>query len=72
MKVLFAFGSPEYLRYFDTTPEEFVLSHFEHPQVRAFIGFLGVMRGYELDGANTGYLMPAMIAAGSPGQPTQE
>ena len=54
----------EYLRYFDTTPEEFVLSHFEHPQVRAFIGFLGVMRGYELDGKNTGYLMPAMIAWG--------
>jgi phytoene dehydrogenase-like protein len=54
----------EYLRYFDTTPEEFVLSHFEHPQVRAFIGFLGVMRGYELDGPNTGYLMPAMIAWG--------
>ena len=39
----------EYLRYFDTTPEEFVLRHFDHPRVRAFIGFLGVMRGYELD-----------------------
>src|SRR5438034_14429 len=33
----------EYLRYFDTTPEEFILAHFEHPKVQAFIGFLGVM-----------------------------
>lgn len=54
----------EYLRYFDTTPEEFILSHFEHPRVRAFIGFLGVMRGYELDAPRTGYLIPAMIAWG--------
>jgi phytoene dehydrogenase-like protein len=54
----------EYLKYFDTTPEEFVLRHFEHPCVQAFIGFLGVMRGYELDGANTGYLIPSMIAWG--------
>ncbi len=44
----------EYLKYFDTTPEEFVLRHFEHPRVRAFIGFLGVMRGYELDAPQTG------------------
>ena len=54
----------EYLRYFDTTPEEFVLEHFEHPRVQAFIGFLGVMRGYELDAPRTGYLIPAMIAWG--------
>ena len=54
----------EYLKYFDTTPEEFVLKHFEHPRVRAFIGFLGVMRGYELDAPQTGYLIPAMIAWG--------
>src|SRR4051812_31621158 len=54
----------EYLKYFDTTPEEFVLRHFEHPRVRAFIGFLGVMRGYELDAPQTGYLIPAMIAWG--------
>ena len=54
----------EYLKYFDTTPEEFVLRHFEHPRVRAFIGFLGVMRGYELDAPKTGYLIPAMIAWG--------
>jgi phytoene dehydrogenase-like protein len=54
----------EYLQYFETTPEEFVLQHFEHPRVRAFIGFLGVMRGYELDAPKTGYLIPAMIAWG--------
>ena len=54
----------EYLKYFDTTPEEFVLNHFEHPRVRAFIAFLGVMRGYELDAPQTGYLIPAMIAWG--------
>ena len=54
----------EYLKYFDTTPEEFILNHFEHPRVQAFIGFLGVMRGYELDGQRTGYLIPAMIAWG--------
>lgn len=54
----------EYLKYFDTTPEQFVLDHFEHPRVQAFIGFLGVMRGYELDAPKTGYLMPAMIAWG--------
>ena len=48
----------EYLKYFDTTPEEFVLSHFEHPRVRAFIGFLGVMRGYELDAPKTGLSDP--------------
>ncbi len=54
----------EYLKYFDTTPEEFILTHFEHPRVQAFIGFLGVMRGYELDGQRTGYLIPAMIAWG--------
>lgn len=54
----------EYLRYFDTTPERFVLEHFEHPRVQAFIGFLGVMRGYELDAPTTGYLIPAMIAWG--------
>ena len=54
----------EYLKYFETTPEEFVLKHFEHPRVRAFIGFLGVMRGYELDAPQTGYLIPAMIAWG--------
>ena len=54
----------EYLKYFDTTPEEFVLQHFEHPRVRAFIAFLGVMRGYELDAPQTGYLIPAMIAWG--------
>lgn len=54
----------EYLNYFDTTPEEFVLQHFEHPRVRSFIGFLGVMRGYELDAPKTGYLIPAMIAWG--------
>ena len=52
------------MKYFDTTPEEFVLKHFEHPRVRAFIGFLGVMRGYELDAPQTGYLIPAMIAWG--------
>ncbi len=40
------------------------LAHFEHPRVRAFIGFLGVMRGYELDAPKTGYLIPAMIAWG--------
>ena len=38
----------EYLKYFETTPEEFVLQHFEHPQVQAFIGFLGAMRGTSL------------------------
>lgn len=54
----------EYLRYFNTTPEEFILEHFEHPRVQAFIGFLGVMRGYELDAQKTGYLIPAMIAWG--------
>ncbi len=54
----------EYLRYFDTTPEQFILEHFEHTRVRAFIGFLAVMRGYELDAPNTGYLVPAMIAWG--------
>ncbi|HWO41583.1 MAG TPA: NAD(P)/FAD-dependent oxidoreductase, partial [Candidatus Eisenbacteria bacterium] len=54
----------EYLKYFETTPEEFVLEHFEHPRVRAFIAFLGVMRGYELDAPKTGYLIPAMIAWG--------
>ena len=54
----------EYLRYFDTTPEQFILEHFEHPRVQAFIGFLGVMRGYELDAPKTGYLIPAMIAWG--------
>ena len=54
----------EYLKYFETTPEEFVLQHFEHPRVQAFIGFLGVMRGYELDAPKTGYLIPAMIAWG--------
>jgi phytoene dehydrogenase-like protein len=54
----------EYLKYFDTTPGEFVLQHFEHPRVRAFIAFLGVMRGYELDAPQTGYLIPAMIAWG--------
>ncbi len=54
----------EYLRYFDTTPEQFVLEHFEHPRVQAFIGFLGVMRGYELNAPKTGYLIPAMIAWG--------
>ena len=54
----------EYLKYFDTTPEEFVLRHFEHPRVRAFIAFLGVMRGFELDAPQTGYLIPAMIAWG--------
>jgi phytoene dehydrogenase-like protein len=54
----------EYLKYFDTTPEQFVLEHFEHPRVQAFIGFLGVMRGYELDAPKTGYLIPAMIAWG--------
>jgi len=32
--------------------------------VQAFIGFLGVMRGYELDAPKTGYLIPAMIAWG--------
>ena len=32
--------------------------------MRAFIGFLGVMRGYELDAPQTGYLIPAMIAWG--------
>jgi phytoene dehydrogenase-like protein len=32
--------------------------------VRAFIAFLGVMRGYELDAPQTGYLIPAMIAWG--------
>ena len=32
--------------------------------MRAFIGFLAVMRGYELDAPNTGYLVPAMIAWG--------
>src|SRR5258706_4738506 len=54
----------EYLKYFDTTPEEFVLQHFEHPRGRAFIGFLGVMRGYELDAPKTRYLISAMIAWG--------
>jgi phytoene dehydrogenase-like protein len=54
----------EYLKYFDTTPEQFILQHFEHPRVQAFIGFLGVMRGYELDAPETGYLIPAMIAWG--------
>ncbi|MEK7783113.1 MAG: NAD(P)/FAD-dependent oxidoreductase, partial [Candidatus Binatota bacterium] len=54
----------EYLKYFDTTPGQFVLEHFEHPRVQAFIGFLGVMRGYELDAPKTGYLIPAMIAWG--------
>ena len=54
----------EYLRYFDTTPEQFILEHFEHTRVRAFIGFLAVMRGYELDAPQTGYLVPAMIAWG--------
>ena len=54
----------EYLKYFDTTPEEFVLQHFEHPRVRALSAFLGVMRGYELDAPQTGYLIPAMIAWG--------
>ena len=54
----------EYLKYFETTPEEFVLRYFEHPRVQAFIGFLGVMRGYELDAPKTGYLIPAMIAWG--------
>ncbi|MBI2361552.1 MAG: NAD(P)/FAD-dependent oxidoreductase [Deltaproteobacteria bacterium] len=54
----------EYLRYFHTTPGQFVVAHFEHPRVRAFIGFLGVMRGYELDAPGTGYLIPAMIAWG--------
>jgi len=54
----------EYLRYFETTPGQFVVDHFEHPRVRAFIGFLGVMRGYELDAPKTGYLIPAMIAWG--------
>ena len=32
--------------------------------MRAFIAFLGVMRGYELDAPQTGYLIPAMIAWG--------
>ncbi|MFQ5683419.1 MAG: phytoene desaturase family protein [Candidatus Binatia bacterium] len=54
----------EYLKFFNTTPEQFILEHFEDPRVQAFIGFLGVMRGYELDGSNTGYLIPAMIAWG--------
>jgi phytoene dehydrogenase-like protein len=54
----------EYLKYFDTTPEEFILRHFEHPRVQAFIGFLGIMRGYELDAPKTGYLIAAMIAWG--------
>ena len=54
----------EYLKYFDMTPEQFILEHFEDTRVRAFIGFLGVMRGYELNGPRTGYLIPAMIAWG--------
>jgi phytoene dehydrogenase-like protein len=54
----------EYLRYFDKTPEQFILEHFENTRVQAFIGFLAVMRGYELDAPQTGYLVPAMIAWG--------
>lgn len=54
----------EYLKYYFTTPEEFILEHFENSKVQAFIGFLGVMRGYELDAPRTGYLIPAMIAWG--------
>jgi phytoene dehydrogenase-like protein len=37
--------------------------HFEHPRVRAFIGFWASAR-YELDAPKTGYLIPAMIAWG--------
>jgi phytoene dehydrogenase-like protein len=54
----------EYLRYTRCSPEQFILEHFENDQVRAFIAFLAVMRGFEIDAEGLGFLVPGMIAWG--------
>lgn len=54
----------EYLRYTECSPEDFILGHFENPQVQAFIAFLAVMRGFEIDAHGLGFLVPGMIAWG--------
>jgi phytoene dehydrogenase-like protein len=54
----------EYLRYTTCSPEDFILQHFESPQVQAFIAFLAVIRGYEIDAQGLGFLVPSMIAWG--------
>src|SRR5919205_1791134 len=54
----------EYLRYTECSLEDFILGHFQSPQVQAFIAFLAVMRGFEIDAHGLGYLVPGMIAWG--------
>jgi phytoene dehydrogenase-like protein len=54
----------EYLRYTDCTLEDFILGHFENSQIQAFIAFLAVMRGFEIDAHGLGFLVPGMVAWG--------
>jgi phytoene dehydrogenase-like protein len=51
----------EFCRY---TPEEVILQNFEDDRVRAFLGFLVMMRGFDLDVRGVGSFVPTMIATG--------